>query len=163
MDLNSQIASLSALNRTIVNLSQIELPYKRSDFAVEKNQIIVDDRGELNVFQLSEFKSFNIKRIFTHQNIPHGIIRGGHAHEKCVQYLTALSGKCTLNILTRDGIISLILDTPHYGVLIKPGTWIYQEDFSENCVVLVLASENYESTDYIFELPVVAQSVIDIS
>ena len=163
MDLNSQIASLSALNRTTVNLSQIKLPFKRSDFAVEKNQIFVDNRGELNVFQLSEFKSFTVKRIFTHQNVPHGMIRGGHAHKKCVQYVTALSGICTLNILTHDGIFSLILDTPHYGVLIEPGTWIYQEDFSVNCVVLVLASENYEPTDYIFELPAVAQSVIDNS
>ena len=149
----SQIARISKLNQTKFRLSECIVPYITSDFTIQENQTIVDARGQISIFQLNTFHFFEVKRVFTLHNIPKGGVRGGHAHKKCKQYLIALSGVCKLNILTSVGVCSIILDTPNYGVLIETGRWIYQEDFSADCVIMVLASEDYEPEDYIFDLP----------
>ena len=43
----------------------------------------------------------------------------------------------------------VVLDCPTKGILIEGLTWREMHDFSENCVLLVLASEPYEESDYI--------------
>lgn len=43
----------------------------------------------------------------------------------------------------------VILDCPTKGILIEGVTWREMHDFSDNCVLLVLASEHYDESDYI--------------
>jgi hypothetical protein len=41
------------------------------------------------------------------------------------------------------------LDSSTKGILIKDMVWREMHDFSEDCVLLVLASEHYDENDYI--------------
>jgi hypothetical protein len=41
------------------------------------------------------------------------------------------------------------LDSSTKGILIKDMVWREMHDFSEDCVLLVLASEHYDEDDYI--------------
>ena len=41
------------------------------------------------------------------------------------------------------------LDSPNKGLLIETNLWREMHDFSEDCVLLVLASEHYNESDYI--------------
>jgi len=43
----------------------------------------------------------------------------------------------------------IILDSATTGLVIEGLTWREMHDFSEDCVLLVLASEYYDETDYI--------------
>ena len=44
---------------------------------------------------------------------------------------------------------SKVLKSPNIGVLIESYIWREMTDFSEDCVILVIANENYDENDYI--------------
>ena len=44
---------------------------------------------------------------------------------------------------------SVWLDRPNKGLMIGNNIWREMHDFSEDCVLLVLASEYYDESDYI--------------
>ncbi len=46
----------------------------------------------------------------------------------------------------------VILSLPTQGLYIEALTWREMHDFSEDCVLLVLASEHYDERDYIRRL-----------
>ena len=50
-----------------------------------------------------------------------------------------------------DGLekTSVQLDNPAQGLLIESGIWREMYDFSEDCVLMVLASRLYDESDYI--------------
>ena len=41
------------------------------------------------------------------------------------------------------------LDAPSKGLLIEPGVWREMHDFSDDCVLLVLADARYDEAEYI--------------
>ena len=43
----------------------------------------------------------------------------------------------------------IVLDKPNQGILIDVMQWHEMHDFSEDCVLLVLASDYYDEADYI--------------
>lgn len=45
--------------------------------------------------------------------------------------------------------ISLLLDDPTQGLLIESCIWREMYDFSEDCVLMVLANHLYDESDYI--------------
>ena len=100
---------------------------------------IEDRRGNLSVVE--EFKNvpFHIARAYWLYDVPAGAMRGGHAHKRLKQLLIALSGSFTVT-----------LDAGH-GLLIETGIWRTIDDFSSGAVCLVLASELYDESDYIYD------------
>jgi hypothetical protein len=92
---------------------------------------------------------FDTKRIFYLYDIPGGESRGAHAHRECWQFLIAASG--SFQVLADDGIQqeSFFLNRPYRGLLIPPGIWASELDFSSGAVCLVLASHTYQAEDYI--------------
>lgn len=44
---------------------------------------------------------------------------------------------------------TLKLDSPTKGLVIGPMIWREMQNFSEDCVLVVIASENYDESDYI--------------
>jgi hypothetical protein len=92
---------------------------------------------------------FEVNRIFYLYDIPGGESRGAHAHRDCWQFLMAASG--SFSVLADDGTEknSLFLNRPYQGVLIPPGIWASELDFSSGAVCLVLASHTYSAEDYI--------------
>ena len=107
-----------------------------------------DNRGYLSVIEGGLDIPFEIKRIYYLYMVPE-VARGAHAHKELQQLLVATSG--SVEVIMDDGINkkSFVLDKPWKGLLIAPGLWRDLENFSNDAVVMCLASEKYDANDYI--------------
>jgi dTDP-4-dehydrorhamnose 3,5-epimerase-like enzyme len=107
-----------------------------------------DDRGGLVAIESSQSIPFEVKRlyyIFNTSNKP----RGFHAHIDLKQIAICVKGSC--RFILDNGRIKeeIILNSPTQGLCIESLTWREIYDFSEDCVLLVLASNHYDENDYI--------------
>ena len=75
--------------------------------------------------------------------------RGHHAHRKLKQLLVPLCGSVTIDLLDNSGSESYILDSPDDGLFIYGPTWRVLKNFSSDCILMVLASEDFDPDDYI--------------
>ncbi|MEZ9145894.1 FdtA/QdtA family cupin domain-containing protein [Vibrio sp. 10N.286.52.C3] len=110
---------------------------------------IGDDRGNLVVLEENENIPFSIKRIYYLFDLQSDIPRGFHAHKELVQVAVCVKGHC--DILMNDGKNkeTVTLSSPDKGLLIDVMQWHEMRNFSEDCVLLVLASDIYDEADYI--------------
>ncbi|MDN3454338.1 MULTISPECIES: FdtA/QdtA family cupin domain-containing protein [unclassified Psychrobacter] len=110
---------------------------------------IGDNRGSLIALETLIDIPFNIRRVYYIFDTLSGVSRGFHAHRDLKQVLICVKGSC--RILLDDGKHkkNIILNNPQTGLLIEDLVWREMHDFSEDCVLLVLASEYYDETDYI--------------
>lgn len=108
-----------------------------------------DDRGML--VALEEFSDipFEIKRVYYMYDTKDGVRRGMHAHRCLEQILICIHGSC--RILLDNGkekkIVSL--EKPYEGLYVPNNMWREMYDFSQDAVLMVLASEVYKEDDYI--------------
>lgn len=107
-----------------------------------------DGRGNLTVIE--KVLPFDIRRIFYIYGVDSSV-RGKHRHKKTVQAAICLVGKCT--IYNNDGKTESVfeLDSPDKCLLLEPTDWHKMYNFSRDAILMVLASEPYEYSDYIFE------------
>lgn len=108
-----------------------------------------DDRGELIAIENNKNIPFEIKRVYYVFNTKKNVARGFHAHRELKQIAICVSGSC--KFIMDDGKVkeSYTLDTPEKGLFIDKMQWHEMEDFSDDCVLLVLASDIYDESDYI--------------
>ena len=92
---------------------------------------------------------FEIKRIYYIFNTAKDIERGFHAHKKLKQILIAVKGSCTFILDDGETRNEIQLDTQKKGILIDGIICREIKNFSDDCVILVIASENYDENDYI--------------
>ena len=108
-----------------------------------------DDRGML--VALEEYKDipFEIKRVYYMYDTKKDVHRGFHAHKSLEQILICIHGSCKvlLDNGTEKKIVSL--EKPYEGLNIANNMWREMYDFSEDAVLMVLASEYYKEEDYI--------------
>jgi len=108
-----------------------------------------DTRGSLIALEENYNIPFAIKRVYYIFDTKESVIRGYHAHVNLKQMAIAVKGSCTF-ILDNGKIREEIkLDNPNQGLLIEGLIWREMKDFSEDCVLVVLASEYYDENDYI--------------
>lgn len=109
----------------------------------------IDERGGLVALEENKNIPFEIKRIYYIYKTPKDISRGFHAHKNLKQIAVCLSGSC--NFLLDDGTSKSLfrMDNPNLGLYIENSVWREMSDFSEDCVLLVLASNLYDESDYI--------------
>jgi dTDP-4-dehydrorhamnose 3,5-epimerase-like enzyme len=107
-----------------------------------------DRRGNLTVIE--NVLPFQIKRIFYIYGVDNSV-RGGHRHQKTVQAAICIKGEC--KIFNNDGQKTEIfhLDRPSKCLVLMPNDWHQMYDFSCDAILMVIASENFEERDYIFE------------
>jgi dTDP-4-dehydrorhamnose 3,5-epimerase-like enzyme len=91
---------------------------------------------------------FKIKRVYFIYDIKGD--RGGHKHKKTKQFLICLNGKCELIIFNKK-TKKISLTNANKGVLLYPNDWHEIKKVSKGSVIVVLASEYYDSKDYIAE------------
>ncbi|EMQ94865.1 hypothetical protein D778_00225 [Xanthomarina gelatinilytica] len=105
-------------------------------------------RGNLSVIE-KDCIPFSVKRVYYLYDVPSNAYRGGHAHKNLYQFLIALSG--SFDVVLDDGNqkTKITLNKPNKGLLIPNGIWRELENFSSGSVCLVLASEEYDESDYI--------------
>ena len=108
-----------------------------------------DERGGLIALESNDSVPFEIKRIYYIIDTKKGISRGFHAHKKLKQLVICVSGSC--QFVLDDGINreSVILNDPMQGLLVNKMIWREMHNFSNNCILLVIASQHYCEDDYI--------------
>ena len=108
-----------------------------------------DDRGSLVALEGGNTVPFEIKRVYYIFGTEQDVARGFHAHYNLKQVAICVTGRCRM--ILDDGINreEVLLDSPTKGLLIGDLVWREMHDFSEDCVLLVLASEHYDENDYI--------------
>jgi UDP-2-acetamido-3-amino-2,3-dideoxy-glucuronate N-acetyltransferase len=110
-----------------------------------------DHRGSLIVGELNSQLPFSVARFFFVSQVPEGEPRGIHAHKQCHQFLVCVAG--SVKAMVDDGETRQVfsLDRPDLGLHMPPLTWGAQYDYSDDAVLLVLASRIYEAEDYIHD------------
>ena len=109
-----------------------------------------DERGALVVVEGKKDIPFDIKRIFYIYDSDSTVVRGKHANRKSEFILVSVSGSC--KVKTDDGkgnTEEFILDNPNEGLYIPKLVWKDMYDFSSDCVLLCMSSENYDANEYI--------------
>ncbi len=110
---------------------------------------ISDPRGNLTVIEQNLDIPFDIKRVFYLYDVPGGESLGAHAHKQLYQLIIAASGSFTVTLDDGTNKKSFNLKRSYYGLLVVPGIWGGLDDFSSGSVLLCLASEHYDASDYI--------------
>ena len=108
-----------------------------------------DERGSLISLEGNKNVPFEIKRVYYIFDTQKGVARGFHAHKNLQQVAVCVKGSCRMlfdNGLAKE---SIVLDTPTKAVLIDRMQWHEMYDFTEDCVLMVLASDHYDESDYI--------------
>tara|TARA_B100001989_G_scaffold128199_1_gene90580 strand:+ start:272 stop:676 length:405 start_codon:yes stop_codon:yes gene_type:complete len=103
--------------------------------------------GNLSVI---EFKNlpFEVKRIFYITKVPEGFERGFHAHKETQQFLVCLRGSCDVYLEFKEESETIKLEKNSEGILIGR-EWHIMKNFSNDCILMVLANSNYDEKDYI--------------
>ena len=109
-----------------------------------------DLNGDLTVIEKNT--PFEIKRVYYIYNVDHSI-RGGHRHKKTIQAAVCISGHCTISCQSaaHQDFKNYKLSNPEQLLIINPEDYHTMSKFSENAILLVLASEYYNVKDYIDE------------
>ncbi|ELY2768597.1 FdtA/QdtA family cupin domain-containing protein [Cronobacter malonaticus] len=108
-----------------------------------------DARGSLIALEEQKNVPFSIKRVYYMFDTQEGVRRGFHAHKQLMQLAVAVRGSC--KFLLDDGISQEVisLDDPSQGLLIEKMVWHEMFDYSDDCVLMVLADDLYDESDYI--------------
>lgn len=116
---------------------------------VELDRHHSDRKGNLTVVENGQTLPFDVKRVYYLYDVPGGENRGSHAHKGLSQLIIAASGSFTVTLDDGKCKRSFFLNRPYQGLYVKPGMWRDLEDFSSGAVCMVLASEIYQTEDYI--------------
>lgn len=110
-----------------------------------------DLRGCLSFIEEDSHVPFSIRRVYWIYDVPGGETRGGHAFKETEELIIALSG--SFDVILHDGSNEsrVHLNRSYYGVLVPKMTWRLLENFSTNSLALIIASTDYNPSDYIRE------------
>jgi uncharacterized RmlC-like cupin family protein len=119
-----------------------------SDVAILQIPQVHDKRGKLAVVEKNSIP-FAIQRVYYLYDIPSDSHRGGHAHKQQQSVIIALSG--SFEVVVDDGINKkrIMLNKPNLGLYIPTEIWREIENFSSGAVCLVLASTEFDESEYI--------------
>ncbi|MCU0428813.1 MAG: FdtA/QdtA family cupin domain-containing protein [Cytophagaceae bacterium] len=107
-----------------------------------------DTRGNLTVIEKTI--PFDIKRIFYIYGVDKSE-RGGHRHHKTVQAAICIKGECKIynNDSQQEEVFHL--HKPNQCLILETKDWHKMFEFSEDAILMVLASEYFDAADYIYE------------
>jgi hypothetical protein len=123
--------------------------YSVSDCKIIDLSKVHNDAGNITVLENNKNIPFEIKRIYYLYDVPMGADRGEHGHYELQQYIVAASGSFTF--VLDDGVNKkeFFLNDPSKALHIQPGIWRGIKGFSSGSICLVLASHEYNESDYI--------------
>ena len=109
-----------------------------------------DVRGNLTVIE--KVLPFDIKRVFYIYGVDNSI-RGHHRHKRTIQAAIALQGRC--RIMNQGGmnipVEEFILNSPSKCLILNTEDYHWMDNFSQDCILMVFASEYFDENDYIYE------------
>ncbi len=108
-----------------------------------------DERGCLTIVEALKDIPFTINRVYWLHTVPEGAKRGYHASRSCYEYLVSMSGSVEIVLEDAHGRQTYILNKKNEGLIVPPYTWIELKQFTNDAVLLVLASDDYQPEMYI--------------
>ena len=111
--------------------------------------VIADSRGSLSFAELGNELPFVPRRYFLLFDVPSGAIRGAHAHRGLHQFIVCVHGTCRVILDNGSRRDELPLAAPDRGIHVPPLIWTTVVPDSNATTVLVLASAEYDASDYI--------------
>jgi mannose-6-phosphate isomerase-like protein (cupin superfamily) len=109
----------------------------------------LDSRGNLDVAEFQSIAKFETKRIYYISGVPEDDVRGAHAHKNLDQVFFAVAGNLIMTVT--DGSITETVELKAHkaGYFLPAGYWRDLNEFTNDAICLVLASEHYDESDYI--------------
>lgn len=108
-----------------------------------------DERGSLVALESNRSVPFEIKRVYYIFGTKEGVSRGYHAHRHLKQAAVCVTGSCRFILDDGTRREEIVLNSSTQGLLIEGVIWREMHDFTTDCVLMVLASEYYDESDYI--------------
>lgn len=121
-----------------------------------------DERGHLVIVEGNRDIPFEIKRAFYIYGSDADVVRGQHANRQSEFVLINVAGKSKVKVKDGEGNEAIFcLNRPHTGIYLPTMVWKDMYDFSEDSVLLVLASEHYKPNEYIRDYTMFVQEIRD--
>lgn len=108
-----------------------------------------DERGSLVAIEERRDIPFVTRRVYYIFGTQPGVTRGLHAHRQLQQVMVCLHGRCRLLLDDGQDKREVLMERNDRGVLIDKMIWHQMDEFSPECVLLVLADDYYDESDYI--------------
>ena len=108
-----------------------------------------DNRGSLVALDKISGLPFEIRRIYYIFDTKPGIARGFHAHRKLHQVAICISGSFTMVLDNGLERANIDMTSSLVGIDLPPMLWHEMHTFSDDCIILVVASDYYDEDDYI--------------
>lgn len=121
--------------------------------------VVHDTRGNLTFIEGNSHVPFDIKRVYYTYDVPGGSVRGSHAHKSLHQLIVAISGSFDVVLDNGENEQRFHLNRSYQGLYVGPMMWRTMDNFSSGSVCMVLASEQYDESDYIREYSAFLDSV----
>ena len=142
-------------------LSDADLPSNFHEGSIELHglKVIGDDRGSLIALEQGQNIPFGLRRAYYIFDTRTDVSRGFHVHRRLEQMAVCVSGKCRMVLDDGHSKESVWLDAPDKAVILRKMIWREMHDFSDDCLLVVFASEHYVESDYIRNYDVFIQEV----
>ena len=108
-----------------------------------------DERGKLVVVEGEQHIPFKIERVFYIYGSDSEVVRGQHANRESEFVLINVGGTSKVRIDNGHSEAIIELNKPMMGLYIPTMVWKDMYDFSEDSILLVLASTHYNGQEYI--------------
>ena len=108
--------------------------------------------GVLTVAVIQKDIPYEVKRIVWIYGVEDSKERGNHANLDTIQTFFVLNGNIKVSLTNEDGIEEVFeLSKKNQGLVVPPNYWRTLV-FSEDAILLVLNSHDYEETDYVRDI-----------
>ena len=115
---------------------------------------ILDIRGNLSFIEENKHIPFEIKRAYWLYDVPGGEKRGGHAYRNNIEFIVALSGSFDIEVSDGNKTMKYTLNRSYYGLLVPNLLWREMSNFSTNSLAMIVASTEFNISDYIYDFEV---------
>ena len=112
-------------------------------------QTISADLGSIGVLEGNYPIPFDIKRIYFIHSVPSGSERGAHGHKTLSQFIFVPHGRVDIELDNGIDKKTFVMNSATQGLFVPPGLWRNLNNFSDDAVCVVAASEIYLESDYI--------------
>ena len=108
-----------------------------------------DERGNLVVVEGEQQIPFSINRVFYIYGSDDTVVRGQHANRESEFVLINVSGTSKVRVDDGNEEYVVELNRPRMGLYLPTMLWKDMYEFSEDSILLVLASTHYDGNEYI--------------
>lgn len=123
--------------------------YSVMDCSIIDVPTFTDERGAISV--LDKELPFQVKRVFWLHHIVEGKDRGAHALLESNEMMVAVHGSFVVELDDTVNKVSILLDDPSKGLIIRPGEWFRTHSYKDEGVSLILAEEEYARDKYTYD------------